>query len=213
MIQLEESVSTTIVRRGSNIAKISSLTKSYFRSQKLFSYRANQINGASRWVSLISGRTISEQLLINYRQKLAKPRNPRTPFTIVGASHLSIAYTFSGSILMPSPARTINPRYFVSIHPNSHFLRSRCSPTSRSLERTFLTCSQCSLISPSEQIKISSRYTEQKSSRYSRSAQLIYFQKELGALARLKGVTSYSQSPYLVRKAVFHSSPLATRIL
>jgi len=42
---------------------------------------------------------------------------------------------------------------------------------------------------------------------------LIYRWKVAGVLVKLKGVTSYSKRPYLVRKAVFYLSPFLIRIL
>ena len=58
-----------------------------------------------------------------------------------------------------------------------------------------------------------SKYTKAKSSRNSLNAQLIYLQKVLGALASLKGVTSYLYDLNCVQKAVIYSYPSIILIL
>ena len=58
-----------------------------------------------------------------------------------------------------------------------------------------------------EKIKISSRYTTTKLSKYSRRTLLIKAQKVVGTFISPKGITVYSNRLYLVRNAIFYSSP------
>ncbi len=67
-------------------------------------------------------------------------------------------------------------------------------------------CFLCS-DSSSKKIRMSLRYTTQIVSKRPLRALFIYAQKLARALAKLNGITQYSKCPYLVRKAVFHSSP------
>ena len=114
---------------------------------------------------------------------------------------------------MPFLASIINPKYFINLTSNSYLLILSYNPTSFIYQRTFYIYSRYSFLNPEEQTRISSIYIEQNSSRKSLRAQLIYFQKVLGVFTKLKGVISYSQSPYYIRKAIFYSSPLVIRIL
>jgi hypothetical protein len=61
--------------------------------------------------------------------------------------------------------------------------------------------------------EMSSRYATRNMSRYSLSISFIKRWKDAGAFVKPNGMTQYSYRPYLVRNAVFHSSPLAIRRL
>ena len=124
-----------------------------------------------------------------------------------------MALTFSGSICIPLPASIINPRYLVLLVLNSHLLISICKPASHSRASTWCTCSLCRCRDPSVKISILSKYADANLSRKSRNVQLIYYWKVLGALAKLKGITSYSNRPNQVLNAVIHSCPGTIRIL
>jgi hypothetical protein len=61
-------------------------------------------------------------------------------------------------------------------------------------------------------IRILSKYATVKWSKQSDKTSFIRCWKDAGALQRPKGITQYSKCPYLVWKAVFHSSPSAIHI-
>ncbi len=81
-----------------------------------------------------------------------------------------------------------------------------------SLLSTIITCFLCSA-SSSKKIRMSSRYTTQIVSKRLPKALFIQAQKLARALARLKGITQYLKCLYLMRKAIFYSSPSLMRSL
>lgn len=67
---------------------------------------------------------------------LANPRKFLTPLISLGSSHEVIALILLGSTLIPLPALTISPKYFVSLVANSHFRGSSLRPASDRQEKT-----------------------------------------------------------------------------
>ena len=135
------------------------------------------------------------------------------PDTKISDSQFIIALTLVGSIQTSFFTLITNPRYFIAQTLNSDLLISSYSLASYICSNTFYICLQCFWILLSIQTRMSSIYTKQKSSRQSCSIQLIYYQNVLRAFTSLNGVTSYSQSLYLVQKAVIYSWPSQICIL
>jgi hypothetical protein len=107
----------------------------------------------------------------------------------------------------------MNPRYFVLFASNSHLSISSCSPAFFNHSSTWRMCCRCLVNDPLVKINTSLMYADANSSRRSRRVQFIYCWKVLGAFTMPKGVTSHSNRPNHVQKAVNHSSPRAIRIL
>ena len=124
------------------------------------------------FVKSVIGAAYREKLKINCLQKFTKPRKARTSFTVRGTSYSQIAFTFSGSILIPLVI-IISPRYLVSQTQKSHLSISIGSPAACSRSMTLFTYSTYSSFKLLN-IKTSSRQVEQKSSRYSLKLLLIY---------------------------------------
>ena len=92
-------------------------------------------------------------------------------------------------------------------------LSSKFNPASYRRLITYCTYLQCFYKEPLVKINTLSKYTKVKLSRNSLNAQLIYLQKVLGALASLKGVTSYLYNLNYIQKAVIYSCPSVILIL
>ena len=130
--------------------------------------------------------------------------------TLLGLSQFITAATFLGSILIPS-RDIIRPRYVTLDIWNLHFLILYYKPVSCRRLRTIRICFQY-LESEDKQIKILLIYAVINTLRNSRSVLLTYCWNILGPFFILNGITRYSKSPYYIRKAVYFSSPLQTRI-
>ena len=127
---LEESVSRTIYLLQLNYIRIRAIVNIFFTLlkvvQQLFVYQ----NSMSLYVSFIRGSMRSKKPLINIQQKLVNPKKLYTIVTINSASYSIIAFTFLGSICIPTLALTINPRYFITLTLNLYLLISSYRPTS-----------------------------------------------------------------------------------
>ena len=99
--------------------------------------------GWSFLVRWLRGQAILLQFLIKHWQKLQKPKNNYTPFTVRGGVYQLIIAVFFGSALIPF-ILTINPRYFIRLTLNFNFLISAWRPVLQSYYRTLQTCSSCS---------------------------------------------------------------------
>ena len=150
-------------------------------------------NGWSFLVRWLRGRVILLQFLIKRQQKLQKPKNNCTPFTVRGGVHWLITAVFSRSALILS-ILIIKLRYFICLTLNSNFLISAWRPASQSRYRTLQICSLCSNLFL-EQIIMLSRQAVQKLSRQLKSILFIYRWYVAGPLVSLKGSTLYLYVP------------------
>ena len=100
--------------RGANTSRFLSLLKAYI-------HLALKWNSWSFLVRRLRGQIILLQFLIKYQQKLQKPKNNYTPFTVCGGVYQLIIAVFSKSTLIPS-VLIINPKYLVRLTLNSNFL-------------------------------------------------------------------------------------------
>ena len=129
---------------------------------------------------------------------------------LLGLSQFTTAATFLGSILILS-RDIIRPRYVTSDAWNLHFLISHYKPASCRHLRTIRICFRC-LKSKDKQIKILLIYAVINTLRNLQSILLTYCQNILGPFFTLNSITRYLKSPHRIRKAVYFSSPLWTRI-
>ena len=150
-------------------------------------------NGWSFLVRRLRGRAILLQFLIKRWQKLQKPKNDCTPFTVHGGVYQLITAVFSRSALILS-ILIIKPRYFVRLTLNSDFLILAWRPALRSCCRTLWTCSSYSNLFL-EQIIILSRQAVQKLSRQLKSILFMYYWYVASPLVSLKGSTLYLYIP------------------
>ena len=150
---------------------------------------------------------------MNYQQKFINLRKLQIPFTNLRAFYTLIVVTLSRSIYIPFLALIINSRYLVIFIENLLLPISRYRPTASNLYIIYLTLALYSILLLLKYINTLSIQAEYYLSKKSYNTQLIYYQKVLGVLARLKGVTIYLQSLNYVQKAIFYLLPLAIQIL
>ena len=124
------------VSRGANTSYFLSLLKAYI-------YIALKQNSWSFLVRWLRDQVILLQFLIKYQQKLQKPKNNYTPFTVYGGIYWLIIAVFFRLALIPS-ILIIKPRYFIRLILNSNFLILAQRLALWSRYRTLQTCSLCS---------------------------------------------------------------------
>ena len=126
------------VSKGAEISCFLSLLKACLHA-------VSKWKGWSFQVRRLRGQATLLQFLIKCQQKLQKPKNNCTPFTVRGGSHQLIMAVFSRSTLIPS-ILTINPKYFIRLTLNSDFLILACRLALQSRYRTLQTCSLYSIL-------------------------------------------------------------------
>ena len=174
------------VSKGAKISRFLSLLKACL-------YAVLKLKGQSFQARRLRGQAILPQFLIKRQQKLQKPKNNYTPFTVWGGSYQLITAVFFRSALILS-ILIINLRYFIRLTLNSDFLILAQRLALQSHYRTLQMCSSYSNLFL-EQIIILSRQAVQKSLRQLKSILFIYRQYIAGPLVSLKGSTLYLYNP------------------
>ena len=124
--------------RGAKISRSLSLLKAFLHT-------ALKLKGQSFLVRQFRGQAILLQFFIKHQQKLQKPKNNYTPFTVHNSYYQLITAIFSGSALILS-ILIINPKYFIRLILNSNFLILAQRLASRSQYSTLQTYSLYSIL-------------------------------------------------------------------
>ena len=108
------------------------------------------------------------------------PRKDWSSPRLVGNGHSWMALHFAGSAFKPS-LETIWPKYSSSGRPNAYFFILACKPAVCNYYRTQQRCCSCAA-ADHEKMRISSKYTVQKTSRLAQSILFMSLWNVAGAL-------------------------------
>ena len=183
----------------------SSYSYARFRNLRSFFFPVLALSCQASFYRSFNGLAIRLQLQIKRLQKFAKLRNTQMSQYDLGFSYSRIDYTCEGSIQRPQ-GEIIKLRNLTILIQKAYLLILAQSFYCLSLLSTIIICFLYSA-SSSKKIRMLSRYTTQIVSKRPLRALFIQAQKLARALARLKGITLYLKCLYLMRKAVFYSSP------